>query len=421
MKQEANNRSRETQGLAESGRSYAFGVKWSSSSFGRLAEGARRVRHLIRKEFIQIRRNKQNFRLLIIAPFLQLLIFGFASRLDVENVRTVVADLDRSVMSRDIVDAFSRSEYFNIVGYTDSYDGVDRFLEKGDAAVAILIPPDLERRVKGSRTAQVGILVDGVDTIVAGTASGYAQSILQRFSNDIIVLRQKQMQGLLFDTPTPRLIVPQVTVAVRAWFNENLYSKDFFVPGVLVLIILALSTILTSAVVVREKEIGTLEQLMVTPISRLELILGKTIPCFIIEIITFMIITPLAFLIYDVPFRGTYPFFIATSVLFLITASGIGVTISTFCKTQQQAVLSAFMFMQPAVLLSGYAFPIENMPQIIQYITYLNPLRYFITIVRGVFLKGTGWDVLWPQVIPMLIMGIVCIGLAALWFKKRVD
>jgi len=173
--------------------------------------------------------------------------------------------------------------------------------------------------------------------------------------------------------------------------------------------------------VVREKEIGTLEQLMVTPISRLELILGKTIPCFIIEIITFMIITPLAFLIYDVPFRGTYLFFIATSGLFLITASGIGVTISTFCKTQQQAVLSAFMFMQPAVLLSGYAFPIENMPQIIQYITYLNPLRYFITIVRGVFLKGTGWDVLWPQVIPMLIMGIVFIGLAALWFKKRVD
>jgi ABC-2 type transport system permease protein len=215
--------------------------------------------------------------------------------------------------------------------------------------------------------------------------------------------------------------VPEVTLASRSWFNENLYSKNFFVPGVVVLIMLALSIVVTSAVIVREKEIGTLEQLMVTPISRLELILGKVIPSFLIEIVTLLVIVPLAFIIYHVPFRGSLVFFLATFLLFLITTSGIGVTISTFCRTQQQAVLSSFMFMQPAVLLSGYAFPIENMPVVIQYITYLNPLRYFITIVRGVFLKGTGWDVLWPQVIPLCVFGIACIGLAAFLFKKRAD
>ena len=212
-----------------------------------------------------------------------------------------------------------------------------------------------------------------------------------------------------------------VTAGTRAWFNENLYSKNFFIPGVMVLIMLAMSIIVTSALIVREKELGTIEQLMVAPITRLELILGKTIPCFLIECIQLFIIIPLAFLIYDVPFRGTLAFFLFTCLLFLITASGIGVTISAFCKTQQQAVLSSFMFLQPAVLLSGYAFPIENMPLVIQYITYLNPLTYFITIVRGVFLKGTGWEVLWPQVVPMVLMAIFFIGLAAMLFKKRVD
>jgi len=387
----------------------------------RLRESISRVRHIIRKEFLHIVRNRQNFRLLLIAPIMQLIIFGYACRLDVQNVATVVVDLDRSVMSRDIIESFSRSSYFTIVAQLRSYDEVDDYLERGAAAMAILIPPDLERLVEANRTAQVGILIDGVDTVMAGTVSGYAQTILQRFSTDLITLRKEKMQGLLFDSPTPRLIVPTVTASTRAWFNENLYSKSFFVPGVVVLIMLSMSVIITSAVVVREKELGTIEQLMVAPISRLELILGKTVPCFIIEVIQLLVIVPLAFLIFDVPFRGTLAFFLFTALIFLITTSGIGVTISAFCRTQQPAVLSSFMFLQPAVLLSGYAFPIENMPLVIQYITYLNPLTYFITIVRGVFLKGTGWEVLWPQVIPMILMAIFFIGLAAMLFKKRVD
>ncbi|MFH1114513.1 MAG: ABC transporter permease [Pseudomonadota bacterium] len=381
----------------------------------------RRVRHLVRKEFIHIRRNRQNFRLLIIAPLIQLVVFGSASRLDVKNVSTVVVDLDRSVLSRQIEDAFSRSGYFTIVGHVDSYNDVDGYLQTGKASLALLIPPDLERRIQGNKTAQVGILIDGVDTTTAGTVSGYAQSILQRFSIDVMNARVDKMQGNLFDTATPRLIVPEIRDAARAWFNPNLDSKNFFVPGVLVLIMLALSIILTSSIIVREKELGTIEQLMVAPISRLELVLGKTIPCFLIEVFTLGLITPLAFLIYDIPFRGSFLFFIGTALLFLITSSGIGVTISAFCKTQQQAVLTSFMFLQPVVLLSGYAFPIENMPTVVQYLTYLNPLRYFITIVRGVFLKGVGWEILWPQVIPIVLMGLFFIGWASLLFKRRID
>jgi ABC-2 type transport system permease protein len=251
--------------------------------------------------------------------------------------------------------------------------------------------------------------------------SGYAQSILQRFSLDILTSRTSQMQGNLYQSSTPRLIVPTVTDASRAWFNPNLISKEFFIPGVLVLIILAFGTILTSAVIVREKENGTIEQLMVAPISRMELILGKTIPCIIIEVIILSVITPLAFLLFDIPFRGSASFFVATSATFLVTTSSIGITISTFCRTQQQAVLTSFMFLQPSVLLSGYMFPIENMPVVIQYLTYLNPLRYFITIVRGVFLKGTGWEVLWPNVVPILVMGVAYMAFAAILFKKRAD
>ena len=274
----------------------------------KILESLRRIRWLIRKEFIQIVRNRQNLMMLLMAPLVQLIIFGSASRLDVNSVSTVIVDLDHSRMSRDIVEGFSRSGYFKIIRYLDSYEAVDKLLERNVASLAILIPPDFEQRVNGRRKAEVAVLIDGVDTITAGTVSGYAQSILQRFSDDILVSRINSMQGLLYDSTTPRLIIPQVKDASRAWFNPNLNSKDFFVPGVVVLILLTLAIILTSAVIVREREIGTIEQLMVAPISRLELILGKTIPCFTIEIVTLLTITPLALLVYDIPFRGSLSF-----------------------------------------------------------------------------------------------------------------
>lgn len=386
-----------------------------------LTQSARRIGHLVKKEFIHIVRNRQNFKLLIIAPVLQLILFGYACRLDVLDVKMVVVDQDKSIMSRQLLDAFSRSGYFVIVDRLNSYDDVDYYLRKGLAALALLIPPDFERKIQANSTADLGIMIDGVDTITAGTVSGYVQSILARFMGDITRSHTNRMQGLLYESTTPRLILPEVSEVSRSWFNPNLVSKDYFVPGVVVLILLSLSIIVTSAVIVREKEIGTIEQLMVAPISRLELILGKTIPCFCIEIATLVIIVPLAFVVFNIPFRGSLPFFLGAALLFLFTSSGIGMMISVFCNTQQQAILTSFMFLQPSVLLSGYAFPIENMPQIVQYITYLNPLRYFITIVRGVFLKGVGLDVLWPQVIPIVLIGLISIGLASGLFKRRAD
>ncbi|MGD9818341.1 MAG: ABC transporter permease [Desulfomonilaceae bacterium] len=393
----------------------------SRASGGGFSAKKQRIKRLVVKEFIQIVRNRQNFALLLLAPLLQLIIFGSASRLDVKDVKTVVVDLDRSASSRLVIESFKKSGYFTVIGNLSKYEDVDPYLMESKAVMAILIPPDFERRVRAGRTAQIGILIDGVDTITAGTVSGYSQSIINGFSNEILLSRIDKMQGMLFDSISPRLITPQLQDASRAWFNPNLNSKEFFVPGVVVLIILAMSIVLTSAVIVREKEIGTIEQLMVAPISRIELILGKTIPCFLIQIVTLLLITPMALWMYDVPFRGSLAFFFASSILFLITASGIGMTISAFCSTQQQAILTSFMFLQPSVLLSGYAFPIENMPQIIQYVTYLNPLRYFITIVRGVFLKGVGPEVLWPQLIPIFVMAFIYIGLAARLFKRRVD
>ena len=385
------------------------------------SEKMNRIRRLMRKEFLQIVRNRQNFTILIIAPLFQLLIFGYAVRLDVKNVATVVADLDRSTLSRGLVDAFSESGYFEIRAHLGSYAQVDRYLETGNAKVAILIPPDLERRIKGYRTAEVGILIDGVDTTTASTVSGYAEAITRQFSADFLQTRIEWARAVRHSMGRQDLILPEVSGRPRAWFNPNLDSKNFFVPGVLALILTFFSIVLTSMALVREKERGTIEQLMVTPLTRLELILGKIAPCFFISCINLVIMTILAIFWFEPFLRGSLSFFFFCAIIFLITCLALGMTLSAFCRTQQQAMLSSFMVLQPAVLLSGFVFPIENMPLIIQYVTYINPLRYFIVIVREVFLKGVGPEILWPQLVPIALMGVFFIALASFLFKKKID
>jgi ABC-2 type transport system permease protein len=380
-----------------------------------------RISRLIRKEFLQLVRNKQNFRILVIAPFFQLLLFGHAVRLDVQEVHTVVADLDRSPMSRSIVDAFTHSGYFIIDRYLSSYDEADYYLLSGRASAAILIPPDLERKIKDFQTAEVAVLIDGVDTIRAGTISGYAERILQRFSTETLQPRIGWARGLRNETGSEDLVMPSVEGVPRAWFNPNLDSKDYFVPGVIVLVITFLSLTVTAMAIVREKERGTIEQLMVTPITSLELVLGKTIPSFIIAAANLTVMTFIALAWFDPPFRGSMVFFFATGFVFIITCLAMGMTISVFCRTQQQAMLSSFMVLQPAVLLSGFAFPIENMPLVIQYVTYLNPLRYYLIVVREVFLKGMGWETLWPQILPIVAMAAGYIALSSVLFKQRID
>jgi ABC-2 type transport system permease protein len=384
-------------------------------------QGLSRIRHVIRKEFIQIVRNKQNFRILLIAPIFQLILFGYAVRLDVKEVATVVVDMDRSIVSRNLVESFTRSGYFVIKEYLTSYDQADYYLERGEATVALLIPPDLERRVKADQTTQIGILVDGVDTTTAGTVSGWAQAIIQGYAFELMQEDIQWARGLRFTLNSPTLLIPSISAKPRAWFNPNLDSKDYFVPGTLVLILMFLAVTSTAMVIVREKEKGTIEQIMVTPISRVELIVGKTIPCFIIAVANLASMTVLAFLVFQPIFKGSLFIFFMGGIAFTITCLGMGMTLSVFCRTQQQAVLLTFFVMQPASILSGFVFPIDNMPTVIQYVTYLNPLRYYIVIVREVFLKGVGWDLLWPQFVPLVVMGVGYILLSSFLFKKKID
>jgi ABC-2 type transport system permease protein len=380
-----------------------------------------RVLHLMRKEFLQIVRNRQNFRILLIAPVFQLVLFGYAVRLDVDHVRTVVADLNRSALSRELIGSFSRSHYFDIIAHEASYDEVNRYLDSGEATMAILIPPDLDRLVKGDLTARVGILIDGVDTTTASTVSGYAQAIVQNFSLDRMEPRLMRARGLRHTFDSPIFILPRVRAEARAWFNADLDSKNYFVPGILGLILTFFTLTLTAMALVREKERGTMEQLMVTPISSFELILGKTIPCFFIGSINLVTMTILACLWFQPPFRGPAELFAVASVIHMLTCLGMGMLISVFCRTQQQAILSSFMVLQPSVILSGFVFPIDNMPEIIQVITYINPLRYFLIVVREVFLKGIGWEILWPQLVPLIIMAVGYIALASALFRKKID
>jgi ABC-2 type transport system permease protein len=381
----------------------------------------RRIRHLIRKEFIQITRNKQNFRMLLVAPLFQLLLLGYAVRLDVDHVATVVVDHDRTSTSRQLIDTFSRSGYFVIKGYPRTYNEANSILSRGDAKVALLIPSDFSRRILGDQNATIGVYIDGVDTITASTVSGYVDGIVARYSMDSIQDRLKRARGLRYVNDMPDVILPSLEVETRAWFNTNLESKDYFVPGVLALLIMFIGVSVTSMVIVREKETGTIEQLMVTPITRSELILGKTIPSFLIAMINLVTMTLITFLWFQPIFRGSMVLFMTASVLFAVSALGIGMVISTFCRTQQQAMLTSFFVMQPSVILSGFVFPIENMPKVIQLVTYINPLRYIVVIIREVFLKGIGWDILWPQLLPLAAMGLFYLGLASFLFKKKID
>ncbi len=386
-----------------------------------IADRIRRVRRLVRKEFLQIVRNKQNFRILLVAPVFQLLLFGYAVRLDVENIRTAIVDQGNTSMSREIIDSFSRSGYFTIISHLDDYEDVDRLLDSGEISTAILLPPDLERRIKAERTARIAVLIDGVDTTTANTILNYSQAILENFSQDILAERIGRAKGLRNEIGRNNLILPSFTIEARAWFNPNLDSKEFFVPGILTLIITFFTLILTSMAIVREKETGTIEQLMVTPLSSLEMVVGKTIPCVAIATVNILSVTTLALLWFQVSFNGSLVFFLGYSFLYMLTCLGIGITVSAFCHTQQQAILTSFMILQPATILSGFVFPIENMPEIIQYLTYLNPLRYYVIVAREVFLKGLGIQELWPQVVPVFIMAVFYLLLAAFLFKKRID
>lgn len=378
---------------------------------------------LIRKELLQTLRNPRMRLMLIIPPVVQLIVFGFAANMDVDTTRIAWMDLDRTPESRELLDEFKGSGRFNIVGATESDTIMTALLDQGKVDAVVRVLPGFARDVDRGRTAAVQVLVDGTNSNTASIVSSYTQQVIGRFS------RQK-MQALQRDKLVARTVainaplhvnVPRLTAETRVWFNPDLHSRNYFVPGVVVNIITLVTLMLTAMAIVREKEIGTMEQLMVTPIRPIELMIGKTVPFAFIGLFDVALAVTVALLVFHVPFRGSVWVLLLSSIVFLLTTLGAGLFISTVSRTQQQAMMSTFLFFQPFFLLSGFSFPIRNMPVAVQYLTYLNPVRYFLEVVRGIFLKGAGIGVLWPQLLAMLVFGLAILLLSAARFHKKLD
>jgi ABC-2 type transport system permease protein len=372
----------------------------------------KRVRFLFVKELIQVLRDKRLRTVLIVPPLFQLIVFGYAANLDVKHIRTAVRDLDQSVDSRDLIARLKSSKYFDIAAFPQTPKEIEELIRKGDITISIEIPSGFSGKVKKGDTAAIQIILDGTESNTAMIALGYMGQIISDYSNTVLIKRLNRSGMIGFEEAG-------VAIEARTWFNANLESRYFYVPGVIASIAFLLPIILTAQAIVREREIGTLEQIMVTPIRSWELMVGKTIPFALIGLLDAIMIAIIGVFWFGVPLRGNPLVLLLGNLLFLMSSVGIGLFISTISSTQQQAQISTFFFMMPAFILSGFAFPIENMPEWLQYITYINPLRYFIIVIRGVFLKGIGLDILWPEMLALAILGGLMIVFSSLRFQKR--
>ena len=368
-----------------------------------------RLLSMIKKEFIQIFRNSKMRAIVLIMPLVQSMVFGYAVTTDVKQVTTAVYDQARTPESRDLVDRFIHSGYFSVKQTIHSDREMDELIDRGIVAAIILIPPEFSGKLASGTTVAVQIVVDGTDSNTAGVVLNYAGNIIR---NDAIEILRKR-------TDRPGWEATGVHLQTRAWFNENLTSRNFYVPGVIASIVMLVTLLLTSMSVVREKEMGTMEQIIVTPITSAEFIIGKTMPSIILGFVNMIFVTLISVFWFDIPVRGSIVTLLVANGFFLMTTIGAGLFISTLSDTQQQAMMSAFFFYLPAVLLSGFMFPIANMPDVVQAFTYLNPLRYFLIVIRGIFLKGVGWAILWPQILAMFVLGSLILTLAVKRFRKN--
>lgn len=372
-----------------------------------------RLWQLVRKEFRQMLRDPRSKRFLFISPIVQLLLFGYAVNTDVRNAKTFVVDQDRTAASRDLLATFTASGYFRIVGYGARPADEIRALDHGDAVLALEIPRGFATDLAAGRPAQVQMLIDGTSSNTATVAQGYATQIIQRFGIERAAARMRGSADTQMRRPAAG-----VGFRARAWYNPNLESRVYNVPGVICTIVMMMGLLLTSLAVVREREIGTLEQLMVSPLTPAELILGKTLPVVFVALVDLALITAVAMLWFHVPLRGSFALLLGASLAYILTGLGLGLLISTVSNTQQEAFMSMFFFFLPALILSGFMYPVANMPRVFQYLTLLDPIRHFLVVVRGIFLKGAGLEVLWPQILVLLVMGVVVLGFATTRFHK---
>jgi ABC-2 type transport system permease protein len=369
---------------------------------------------VIVKEFLQLRRDHKMIPIIFVAPVVQLILLGFAVNTDVNDVPTVLVDLDRTAGSRDMVSRFVQSGYFQLVGTEERARDVDRWLVNGRAQLGLVIGRGFGAALASGRTASLQAIIDGSDAASANVALGYAGALAGGFGAEV---RMAQLRtGGLARPPG------QVSLEPRVFYNPDLKSRWFYVPAVLAMVLMVMTLLLSAMGVVREKEIGTMEQIIVTPIRPWQLLVGKLAPFAIIGLIQMVLVTLVAIFGFGVPLRGSFALLVGLTMLFILSTLGLGLLISTLVQNQQQAMMTAvFAAMVPMIYLSGLIFPIENMPRAIQLVTYAIPLRYYAEIIRGVFLRGSGLDVLWPEALILTGMGVALLAVATARFQKRLD
>ncbi len=373
-----------------------------------------RLASLMRKEFIQILRDPRTLALALLIPVMQLFLLGYAATNDVRNVPMAVFDQDRGIAARELLDAYRAADYFHLAYDVDSEEEIRSLIDRGQARVGLIIPAGYSDQVKSRGTARVMFVLDGSDPSVAATALSAAQFIGQAHATEIQA-RRIARSGLAVTSPPP------IEVSSQVWYNPDLVDAYYMIPGVIGMILYTLTSILTATSIVRERERGTIEQLIVTPIRPWEMVVGKLLPYVVLAFMNTIEVLVIGHFWFDVPIRGSLWLILALSALFMLTSLGIGLLASTFANTQQEAWLTVFMLMLPAIFLSGFFFPIEAMPRVLQWISYVMPLRYYLVIIRSILLKGVGAWAIMEEIVALAIFGTLLMAAAALRFRKRLD
>jgi ABC-2 type transport system permease protein len=380
-----------------------------------MKEVLNRLSQMLRKEFIQLFRDPHARFGLLVPTILQVLIYGYAATFELHHIRMAVLDLDQSYESRDLLSRFQSNGHFELTGTLGNRSQISDLIDRGKVTLAIQILPGFSELVRKGQTAAVQVIIDGSDSNTALIALGYINEIANGYAQEYA------RANLMRTAPAIAVHMPDVELARRPWYNPNLESQWFFVPGTIGSILLASCLTLAAFAIVREREVGTLEQVMVSPISRAEFILGKTIPFFLIAMTQMIIIMLIGRLWFEVPFRGSYLLLGVGTSVFLISVLGVALLISTVSGTQQQAMIASFFFIMPAITLSGFSFPISSMPRAMQWFTYLDPLRYYLVIIRSSFLKGGDWAALWSQMFALVVIATAVLTISVRRFHKSLD
>jgi ABC-2 type transport system permease protein len=370
-----------------------------------------RIISVFKKEILQIRRNRLLMGIMIIAPVIQLFILGYAATFEVKNLPVAIFDLDKSHLTREIVNAINSTETFDVVLYIDSSREIDEVLKIGKANLVIVFPSEFEKKIIKGEKVELMVVVDGSDANSATIALGFFVSMIwDKFISEV----EKKLLSMGFKT------LPVCEPEVRVWFNPEMRSAVFIVPGLIGMILITVTLIMTSMSMVREREQGTIEQLLVTPIKSYELLIGKILPFVLIGLFDAVAIILVGRFWFKVPLRGSLFLLFVSTFIFLMTTLGLGIFSSVVSRTQQQALMTAYFFAMPNIILSGFVFPVESMPSLIRFITNFIPLKYFILILRGIFLKGAGFELLYPNIIVLLCFGVLIFGFSVFRFRKYI-